>query len=75
MIEVTLELGLQLVQRDNIKLISDGLSDDEYIFYKKGSGICYEDGALIGRNWRYAFNFLDRMDWTRRSRFYIVGKE
>lgn len=47
--EVTLQVGLNSVQLGNTdKLFSDGLEEDEYIYFDDSKGFCYEDGCVIG---------------------------
>lgn len=69
--EVTLQFGLYLVATEHIKLKSDGLSSDEYIFWRENCGICYEDGCLIGKSHTDAYRVLNSMDWTHNHRFFI----
>lgn len=68
--EVTLEYGLYLVESEHIKLKSDGLSENEYMEWVKGKGICYEDGCLIGSNHYDAFRLLNNLEWTHNHKFY-----
>ena len=45
--EVTLQVGLNSVQLGNTdKLFSDGLEEDEYIYFDDSKGFCYEDCKL-----------------------------
>lgn len=47
--EVALPMGLNSLQFGNAdKLFSDGLEEDEYIYFDNDKGFCYEDGCVIG---------------------------
>ena len=72
--EVSLQQGLYLVQNENKILKSDGLSDDEYMHYIPGLGICYEDDCVIGSDYHVAFIVLNSMEWTHNHKFYICEK-
>lgn len=70
--EVTLKEGLNLLVRDGGKLKSDGLSENEYMFYNPQAGICYEDNFVIGITPIRAFNVLMALGWPIGKRFYYV---
>lgn len=72
--EVSLERGIITVAEENVKLVSDGLESDEYIYYDKNNGICYEDGCVIGKTALDAFKILNNLEWTHNHRFFIVLK-
>ena len=47
--EISLQEGLNQIQLGNAnKLYSDGLEEDEYIYWDNNKGFCYEDGCVIG---------------------------
>lgn len=73
--QVTLKAGLYLVQTEHKILKSDGLDPDEYMHWVSGIGICYEDGALIGRTDYEAYEVLMRLGWPKRHKFYIEDGE
>lgn len=73
--EVSLERGLISVTEENTKMVSDGLESNEYIYYKKGSGICYEDDCVIGNTMFDAFRALNNLEWVHSHKFYLVIEE
>lgn len=70
--EVFLEQGLSLLKsKETDKLYSDGLCANEYIYYDKNKGFCYEDGCVIGRSIIKTINRLKSLGWPNSSKFYI----
>lgn len=71
--EVNLKDGLYLVARVGGRLFSDGLQEDEFIYYDDKLGyICYEDGCFIGNTWMEAYRRLTVLEWTKKYKFYFV---
>lgn len=64
-----------LVRHQNYVLKSDGLDNYEYMYYKDGKGIYYEDDALIGSDVCAAYERLMQLDWPRQHKFYLVPKD
>lgn len=70
--EVTLQAGLNSVQLGNTdKLFSDGLNEDEYIYFDDSKGFCYEDGCVIGETYDKALNVLYSLKWCFNHKFYV----
>ena len=70
--EITLEEGLREIVKDRSKkLYSDGLEEDEYMYYDPDKGICYEDGCIIGRTANKALEVLISLEWVLHYKFYI----
>lgn len=70
--EVTLQAGLNSVQLGNTdKLFSDGLEEDEYIYFDDSKGFCYEDGCVIGGTYDKTLNVLHELKWCFNHKFYV----
>ena len=70
--EVTLQAGLNSVQLGNTdKLFSDGLEEDEYIYFDDSKGFCYEDGCVIGGTYDKTLNVLHSLKWCFNHKFYV----
>ena len=70
--EVTLQTGLNSVQLGNTdKLFSDGLEEDEYIYFDDSKGFCYEDGCVIGGTYDKTLNVLHSLKWCFNHKFYV----
>ena len=70
--EVTLQVGLNSVQLGNTdKLFSDGLEEDEYIYFDDSKGFCYEDGCVIGGTYDQTLNVLHSLKWCFNHKFYV----
>ena len=70
--EVTLQAGLNSVQLGNTdKLFSDGLEEDEYIYFDDSKGFCYEDGRVIGGTYDKTLNVLHSLKWCFNHKFYV----
>lgn len=75
-VEIDLFKGLSICAAyDNMRLYSDGLQSNEYIHYVKGIGLCYEDGARIGKDEFDTLTVLDSLEWTRKSKFFLRTEE
>ncbi len=71
-IEVSLYEGLnQLELRNTDKLFSDGLDQNEYIYFDINKGFCYEDGYSIGRTYDQTLDVLHSLKWCFSHNFYI----
>lgn len=71
-IEVNLELGLEsCIKCKDARLYSDGLNESEYIHYIPNLGLCYEDGALIGKDVYEALKVLEDMKWVKTHKFFL----
>ena len=69
--EVTLQVGLNSVQLGNTdKLFSDGLEEDEYIYFDDSKGFCYEDGCVIGGTYDQTLKVL-YSQWGFDHKFYV----
>jgi len=68
--EVPLKLGLSLVCKKGLRLYSDGLEPNEYMFYK-GDGIYYEDNCFIGKDDSNSCERLLQLEWVLNHRFFI----
>ena len=69
--EVTLQAGLNSVQLGNTdKLFSDGLEEDEYIYFDDSKGFCYEDGCVIGGTYDQTLKVL-YSQWGFDHKFYV----
>lgn len=69
--EVTLQTGLNSVQLGNTdKLFSDGLEEDEYIYFDDSKGFCYEDGCVIGETYDQTLKVLYSV-WGFDHKFYV----
>ena len=53
------------------KLYSDGLDQNEYIYYDLTKGFCYEDGCVIGSTLTQTVNVLISLKWVLNHKFYI----
>lgn len=70
--EVTLQAGLNSIQLGNTdKLFSDGLKEDEYIYFDDSKGFCYEDGCVIGGTYDQTLNVLHSLKWCFNHKFYV----
>lgn len=70
--EVTLQAGLNSVQLGNTdKLFSDGLEEDEYIYFDDSKGFCYEDGCVIGGTFDMTLKRLISLEWVLHHKFYV----
>lgn len=70
--EISLQEGLNQVQLGNTdKLFSDGLDEDEYIYWDDNKGFCYEDGCVIGGTFDQTLNVLHSLKWCFYHKFYI----
>ena len=73
--EVTLQVGLNSVQLGNTdKLFSDGLEEDEYIYFDDSKGFCYEDGCVIGGTYDQTLKVL-YSQWGFDHKFYVKRTE
>ena len=71
-IKIDLYNGLRMCRLcEDAKLYSNGLQSNEYIHYVNGVGLCYEDGALIGKDVFEANALLDSLEWTHKSEFFL----
>ena len=74
--EVTLAEGLKYIEaHPGTALYSDGLSDNEYIYYDNDKGFRYEDRCLIGKTYDTAFDILIAMEWVMDCTFYVKTNE
>ena len=70
--EISLQAGLNSVQLGNTdKLFSDGLGEDEYIYFDDNKGFCYEDGCVIGGTYDKTLNVLYSLKWCFNHKFYV----
>ena len=70
--EISLQEGLNQVQLGNTdKLFSDGLEEDEYIYFDDSKGFCYEDGCVIGGTYAKTLNVLHSLKWCVDHKFYV----
>ena len=70
--EISLQEGLNQVQLGNTdKLFSDGLEEDEHIYWDHNKGFCYEDGCVIGGTYDQALNRLHSIKWCFHHKFYV----
>ena len=70
--EISLQSGLNQVQLGNIdKLFSDGLDENEYIYWDNNKGFCYEDGCVIGGTFDQTLHVLHSLGWCWGHKFYI----
>lgn len=73
--EVTLQVGLNSVQLGNTdKLFSDGLEEDEYIYFDDSKGFCYEGGCVIGGTYDQTLKVL-YSQWGFDHKFYVKRTE
>ena len=71
-IQISLYEGLNQLELGNTdKLFSDGLDQNEYIYYDENKGFCYEDGCSIGRTYDQTVNVLHSLKWCFNYNFYI----
>lgn len=71
--EVSLEEGLTLLQSNGGKLKSDGLSADEYIYYRREQGkvgFCYDDNTYIGYYVEFVLGDLAPLKWAINHKFF-----
>lgn len=69
--EISLQAGLNSVQLGNTdKLFSDGLEEDEYIYFDDSKGFCYEDGCVIGETYDQTLKVL-YSQWGFNHKFYV----
>ena len=64
-----------LVRHQDYVLQSDGLDNYEYMYYKDGKGIYYEDNTLIGSDICSAYERLMQLGWPQQHKFYLVLKD
>ena len=70
--EISLQAGLNSVQLGNTdKLFSDGLEEDEYIYFDDSKGFCYEDGCVIGGTYDRTLKVLHSLKWCFNHKFYV----
>ena len=70
--EISLQKGLNQIQLGNTdKLFSDGLEEDEYIYWDHNKGFCYEDGCVIGGTFDQTLNRLHSLKWCFHHKFYV----
>lgn len=65
---------LYLQEHEGTKLYSDGLEENEYIYYESGKGFCYEDHCVIGRTLSKTLQVLRSLKWCFYHKFYIDNK-
>ena len=71
--QVSLAEGLTALEKDTSKrLYSDGLEQNEYMYYDPHKGICYEDGCVIGHNAVAAIRTLIPSKWVLCHDFYLA---
>ena len=74
-IGVPFEQNLHSVQLGNTdKLFSDGLEEDEYIYFDDSKGFCYEDGCVIGGTYDQTLKVL-YSQWGFDHKFYVKRTE
>ena len=74
--EVSLIEGLNKIFQDaTLKLYSDGLEENEYMYHRTGHGICYEDDCVIGYHPEMAIERLSHYNWIKSHKFYVKRKE
>ena len=70
--EVSLQEGLNALEvGDTNKLFSDGLESDEYIYFDKENGFCYEDKCVIGHTVEKALAVLHAIGWCFTHKFFV----
>lgn len=70
--EVGLFSGLCALERNSSsKLYSDGLEENEYMYYDLKRGICYEDNAIIEATAYDAVMCLNTLSWVHEHKFYL----
>ena len=57
------------------KLYSDGLEEDEYIYWDNNKGFCYEDGCVIGGTFDQTLNRLHSLKWCFHHKFYVKNNK
>lgn len=71
--EISLAAGLNALQEGVIsKLYSDGLEEDEYIYWDENKGFCYEDNCVIGGTFDSALDRLHALKWCYSHKFYAL---
>lgn len=74
--EISLQEGLDQIQLGNAnKLYSDGLEEDEYIYWDNNKGFCYEDGCVIGGTFDQALDRLHSLKWCFHHKFYVKNNK
>lgn len=74
--EISLQEGLNQVQLGNAnKLYSDGLEEDEYIYWDNNKGFCYEDGCVIGGTFDQTLDRLYSLNWCFHHKFYVKNNK
>lgn len=74
--EISLQEGLDQIQLGNAnKLYSDGLEEDEYIYWDNNKGFCYEDGCVIGGTFDQALGILHSLKWCFHHKFYVKNNK
>lgn len=70
--KVSLAEGLDYIQNTkDSKLFSDGLEEDEYIYWDDNRGFCYEDDCVIGGTFDMALHRLLSTKWPQNHKFYV----
>lgn len=70
--EISLQEGLNQVQSGNTdKLFSDGLDENEHIYFDHNKGFCYENGCVIGGTFDQTLNVLHSLKWCFHHKFYV----
>lgn len=75
--KVDLKTGLaRLVNNSNARLYSNGLEENEYIYFNpKSHAICYEDRCVIGHDDEHAYKRLAPLKWIEDAEFYLYEPE
>lgn len=74
--EISLQEGLNQIQLGNAnKLYSDGLEEDEYIYWDNNKGFCYEDGCVIGGTFDQTLDRLYALKWCFHHKFYVKNNK
>lgn len=71
--EISLAAGLNALRDGTIsKLYSDGLDENEYIYWNEETGFCYEDDCVIGGTFDRALDRLHALKWCFSHKFYAI---
>lgn len=70
--EVSMYSGLNSIQVGTAdKLYSDGLEENEYIYWDNNKGFCYEDKCVIGGTYDQTLDKLHSLKWCFSHKFYV----
>lgn len=70
--EGTLEECLEKVFNAGAMIMSNALDVTQYIYASEGT-VRFEDGCILGEDYDSALDFLQSLDWTANTKWWVAG--